>query len=142
MGFSVSISVGILFIVVIAVVSVVVTNLNIAEGYMEEAKKSYNELQENKLNTKVTILSISVSGTSASYSINITVKNDGSTELDPLKISVLVDGDPKTFSVTPSTLWIPENEITISVENLSGSGMHRVKVVAENGIADYSTYSI
>jgi len=142
MGFSVSIAVGLIFIIIIASSIIVIDALSAASDQLEDAKKLHEEIEGGKLQTRITIQSISVSGDPSDYSVTIRIKNEGSTTLDPLKLNVLIDGSLKSFTVTPSTSWFPEKEVTVSVTNLSGSGTHRVKVVTENGISDYETYSV
>jgi len=58
-------------------------------------------------------------------------------------LNVLVDGVIESYTPSPSTTtWTPDETKTVEITGLSGAGSHRVKVITENGISDYDTYSV
>jgi flagellar protein FlaF len=69
--------------------------------------------------------------------------NTGSETLSFDKLNVLIDGSIEDYSFSDTTVtWVPEETRNLTVSGLEGTGSHRVKVVTENGVADYSTYIV
>ena len=142
MGFSTVVAFSILLISFLAASAVVYSV--IAENYEEvkEVMEKRNERELEKLNTKINITSITVTGNATLYSLQVVVRNEGSTTLDVSKFSILVDGNLTDFAYSPSGLLYPADTTTIFLNNLSGGGLHRLKVVTENGVGVYGSYGV
>jgi archaellum component FlaF (FlaF/FlaG flagellin family) len=97
---------------------------------LQEAKKNSNELWNEKLNTKIVITNWDPVGN------NLTVFNNGSIPLNSSKINLIINGTFKSGSsyvVNPPGIWPPRASIDIYI----GTGSGKVKIIAENGAADY-----
>ncbi len=142
MGFSTLAVFSILFISFLGVSMVVYTVT--AENYKEvkEVMEKRSEREFERLNTKINISSITITGNTTRYSLQISMINKGSVTLDVAKLSVLVDGNLTDFVYSPSGVLYPEESVTLYISNLSGAGSHRVKVVCENGVNVYTSYTI
>ncbi len=116
----------------------------VAENYkdIKEVMEKRGERYLNRLNTRINISSITVTGNSSGYSLQIGVINRGSVTIDVNRFSVLVDGNLTDFAYSPSGMLYPEETVTLYIVNLSGSGSHRVKVVCENGATAYASYTV
>jgi archaellum component FlaF (FlaF/FlaG flagellin family) len=98
---------------------------------VQEAKKNSNELWNEKLNTKIVITNWDQD------SKNLTVFNNGSMTLNSSKnkINVLLNGEfDSSYNVNPQGVWPPKTSINITI----GAGNGRLKIITENGAADYS----
>lgn len=140
MGFSISASMGILAVAVIMVLEIsmgaffpVLTGID--ESYDALRKRAVDELQ-----TALTIENITVGSNNSLHDVTITVKNTGATVINTRYVNVLINGLLRSFAQEES-YWFPESYYTFSVYGVSGSGLQQVKVVANNGISCYGSYS-
>ena len=141
MGFSISAASAIIGVAVVMIIEVsvgtvipVFTDLN--DSYNDMRQRSFDELQ-----TDIVIQNITVQTHASLHDILISVSNSGSTVIETKYIDVLVNGTLTSFTCADN-YWFPEGTYTISLTNLTGSGNKKVKVVTENGISDYDTYSV
>ncbi|MBN2110269.1 MAG: hypothetical protein JW705_04185 [Methanosarcinaceae archaeon] len=143
MGFEVSVVVAIFFISAVIVGTFSYTVLTTSSELAAEASAEQHQMQNKRMNTDIVIASSIAAALNGTYDLTVTVKNTGSETLDFGELNVLVDGSLKdyTFSDTAVT-WVPEEIRDLTVSNLTGTGTHRLKVVTENGIADYATYMV
>ena len=110
---------------------------------LSDVDESYDEMRNravDELQTDVEIDDITVQSNSSFHDIAINLTNKGSTVIDSSYVHCLVDGSIQGFTVN-SQYFFPESSYSLSVNGLSGSGVHQVKVVTMNGISDYATYS-
>ncbi|CCQ37340.1 fla cluster protein FlaF [Natronomonas moolapensis 8.8.11] len=140
MGFSVSGSAAIVFVGVMVAAGIAVPSLVGSMGALADSQGEQVDRGIDALNTEFEI-------TSATYDSNNTeltleLRNTGSTTLGVNETSVLVDGTIQRDADIQSTdvdgdstaaLWLPGQTLTIEIDY---SGPNRVKVVAENGIAE------
>lgn len=128
MGFSTSAVVAIFAASLILMAATFYPGLEISNKQFLEAIKDSNKLWNEKLNTKIVITDWSGN--------NIIVFNNGSMALNSSKINVILDGEIMTdsyYSITPGGVWPPRTSINVDV----GAGSGRIKIIAENGAADY-----
>ena len=104
---------------------------------MEKISKAYVkhvDLANNKLHEKITI----AFAASSSDHINLTILNEGSITLEPLKWTVLYNGTPINFSVHPGDkkYLTPLNNIIISINATTPA---RLCIVSDYGNKYYYT---
>ena len=144
MGFSVAASFTILLITTL-IVSGIILSESIQK--FKEARQVY--LQEKKkaievLTTDFNITSITAYNTSpTTHNLIVILKNTGSTTLETSYFSILVDGVLINASYNVSYFY-PGEYLRIQATDLSGGAgsTHRLKIVAENGVAKYGSYQV
>lgn len=143
MGFETAVVVAIFLIAFLFLGGTYYNGWAASQDNLQTAKEDNNALMLEKTHTSINIGEINSDGSNTSYTITVDVTNTGSRVLDWEKIDVLVDGKLTDFdtSTDPHT-WSPEESVTFTMVDLNGSGLHRIKVVTENGIGDYATYHI
>jgi len=128
MGFSTSAVIVIFIASILQMASMFYPMADMSYRQVQEAKKDSNELWNEKLNTKIVITSWDQD------SKNLTVFNNGSMTLNSSKINVISNGEFNSFYiVNPDGVWPPETSVNVTIELASG----RVKIITENGAADY-----
>jgi archaellum component FlaF (FlaF/FlaG flagellin family) len=135
-GFSVSAAVVIFAAALIYMATIFYPLENLSNHRVLEAKKNFDEMQKDKLNTKIVIANTQISGGS---SLNVTVFNNGSVTLNSSKLNVIYNGTLITstsFAVdNPGAgVWSPRRSINVTIYGATGG---RVKIVTANGAADY-----
>jgi archaellum component FlaF (FlaF/FlaG flagellin family) len=131
MGFSTSAVVVILTASLMYMAAMFYPQADMSYQRVLKAEKNFNEKQNEKLNTKITITSWASDG-------NITVYNNGSTTLNSSKLNVLQNGifkSSSSYTVNPGGVWTPRTSINVT---LSGVINDRVKIITANGAADYA----
>ncbi|APH38521.1 hypothetical protein [Methanohalophilus halophilus] len=143
MGFETAVVVAIFLIAFLFLGGTYYNGWAASQENLQMAREDNNALLLDKTHTSINIGEINSVSDNSSYTITVDVTNTGSRVLDWEKIDVLVDGELTDYntSTDPHT-WSPEESVTFTMDNLKGSGFHRIKVVTENGIGDYSTYHI
>ena len=104
---------------------------------------SYGQLKNrltDQIQTDINITTVSRSASGVNFNYNITVQNTGSVTLKTEKFVVLVNGIEYPASCTCSYLY-PQNTGYFSLTNVTGGGAARIKIISDNGIADYFTYT-
>ena len=143
MGFETTVVVAIFFLSAMVLGTTAYVAISASQDLVDDASYEKNEMQVKRLQTDVLIDSSTPVGSAALYYLTITVSNTGSMTLKSDELNVLVDGTIQSYIFAPTaTTWTPDGTITLTVEELSGGGSHRVKVITENGISDYDTYSV
>lgn len=128
MGFSTSAVMVIFIASILQMASIFYPMADMSYRQVQEAKKSSNELWDEKLNTKIVITNWDQDNK------NLTVFNNGSMTLNSSKINVILNGEfDSSYTVNPGGVWPPETSINVTIELVSG----RVKIITENGAADY-----
>ena len=143
MGFETTVVVAIFFLsaMVLGTASYVV--ISASEELVDDASYEKNEMQIKRLQTDILIDDSTPAGSAASYDLTVTISNTGSETLRSDELDILIDGTIQSYTFLPvTTTWTPDEMKTLTVTGLSGAGSHRVKVVTENGISDYDTYSV
>ena len=132
MGFSVSGSAAIIFIGLVVAAGIAIPAVIGSVGSIADAQGEQIDRGIDALNTEFEIESATYDD--ASDDLEVTLTNTGSTTLSRAKTSVLVDGEIYP-GVADEGLWVPGETITITVEDVT-TEPERVKIVAENGIAE------
>lgn len=143
MGFETTVVVAIFFLsaMVLGTASYVV--ISASEDLVDDASYEKNEMQIKRLQTDILIDTSTPAGPPASYDLTVIISNTGSETLRSDELDILIDGTIQSYTFSPTTItWTPDEIKTLTVADLSGSGLHRVKVVTENGVSDYDTYSV
>ncbi len=134
MGFSTSAAVIIFAASFMYLATIFYPLANLSNQRVLDAKKNLNDMQEDKLNTKIVITNSQVSGSD----IDLTVYNNGSVTLNSSKLNVIYDGTFLTsFSVSSQGVWTPRSPINVTIIN--GVTGKRVKLITANGASDYAT---
>ena len=143
MGFETSVVVAIFFISVLILGTTSYTVVSASRNIVNDANQDQYEIQNKRLQTDISVIDSTANGPSASYDLTITITNTGSETLDSSALNVLIDGAIESYTPSPlTTTWTPDKTKTFEITGLSGAGSHRVKVITENGISDYDTYSV
>jgi flagellar protein FlaF len=143
MGFETSVVVAIFFISALVLGTTSYTVVSASRDMVNDAAEDQYEIQNKRLQTDISITDSTANGPSASYDLTITLTNTGSETLNSSSLNVLIDGAIESYTPSPSTTtWTPDETKTLEIIGLSGAGSHRVKVITENGISDYDTYSV
>ena len=143
MGFSLVGAAAIIGVTVLVVMEIIVgttipTVTTINDSYKEMKNRSIEQIQTDINITSAT----AVANGSDHHDLTFVVNNSGSVSLEPADFDVIVNGTKVTFTCTTTYLF-PENEATFTVNYVDGrSGSRRLKVITENGIEDYYTYSL
>ncbi len=139
-----------------AAFAIIMISLFISMSFIAgELVKNFNELnlavkeQEHRKyeleNTDFEISSVYAWNTTIStYNIRIDLSNTGAVTLDSSKFTVIVDGiyyDNFTYNTSN---FYPLEGLQIQINNLPGGegSSHRLKVVAENGVERYTTFTV
>ena len=107
---------------------------------------SYDEMRERaikQIQTEINITNaVAVPNGSTHHDLTFTVENTGSISLKTSSFDVLINGTRKTFTCSTTYLY-PEDQAVFTLEYLDGrNGSSRLKIVTENGIEEYYTYTI
>jgi archaellum component FlaF (FlaF/FlaG flagellin family) len=140
MGFSLIASAAILAVTLFMAVEIITGNLLPA---LEGINNSYGEMKNrltDQIQTDINITTVSRSVNGLNYNYNITIQNTGSVTLKTGKFVVLMNGT--VYAATCSCMFIyPDATAYFTVTNVSGVGAMRMKIITDNGIADYYTYN-
>jgi archaellum component FlaF (FlaF/FlaG flagellin family) len=132
MGFSTSASVVILAASLMYMATIFYPLANLSYQRVLDAKKNLNDMQYDKLNTKIVIASTQSDG----GKLNITVFNNGSVTLNASRLNVIHNGTlVPSFSVSQEGVWTPRNFINVT---LNGTTSGRTKIITSDGVADYA----
>jgi len=109
---------------------------------IEGINDSYGDLRDrirDQLQTDINITVVSRSDNGANYDYNISVQNTGSVTLDTEDFIILINGTRYPFTYSNRYLH-PENTVYLRIIDVVGTESKRIKVISNNGIADYYTY--
>lgn len=140
MGFSVIAAAAILGLTLFMAVEIIASDLLPS---IEDMNKSYGEMKErhqNQLQSDINITMVLQSANGSNYDYNISVKNTGSATLFTKDFQILINGSEYQFTCSHKNLF-PENTVYFHIVNVAGDGSQRLKVITNNGIADYYTYT-
>jgi len=109
---------------------------------IEGINDSYGDLRDrirDQLQTDINITIVSRSDNGANYDYNISVQNTGSLTLDTEDFIILINGTRYPFTYSYRYLH-PENTVYFRIIDVAGTESKRIKVISNNGIADYYAY--
>ncbi len=144
MGFSTTAAFTIIFVFSLAVFGIIYSIVS------DTAKTYVGELREKKerieavSNTRLEFASVTaVQATASSHNLTVVLRNTGTTTLSLDRFDLLVDGAMYRFDYNRTKLY-PETAVEIRAYYLPGGNatLHRLKVVADNGYALYTTYVV
>jgi archaellum component FlaF (FlaF/FlaG flagellin family) len=133
MGFSTSASVVILAASLMYMATIFYPFANLSYHRVLDAKKNLNDMQFDKLNTKIVITNTYNDG----GKLNITIYNNGSVTLNASKLNVIHNGtllSASSFNVSQEGIWTPRNFINVTLKEITSG---RTKIITSNGAADY-----
>jgi len=140
MGFSLIAAAAILGLTLFMAVEIITSEVL---PTIEDMNKSYGDMKDryqNQLQSDINITMVLQSPNGSNYDYNISVKNTGSATLFTKDFQILINGSEYQFTCSRENLY-PENIVFFQIMNVAGSGSQRVKVITNNGIADYYTYT-
>lgn len=144
MGFSTTAAFTILFVFGLAVFGIIYGVVSdTAKTYVSELREKKERIEEVS-NTRIEYVVVTAtSATASSHNLTVVVKNTGTTTLNIENFDLLVDGVRYSFDYNRSRLY-PETAVEIDAYFLPGGNgtSHRLKVVADNGYAIYTTYVV
>jgi archaellum component FlaF (FlaF/FlaG flagellin family) len=140
MGFSLIASAAILGVTLFMAVEIITGNLLPSiEGINDSYGEMKNRLRD-QLQTDIHITSVTRSMNGTNFDYNISVQNTGSVTLKTEQFMILINGT--FYQHTCADIYLfPENTAFFHVMNAIGAGSTRIKVITNNGIADYYTYT-
>jgi archaellum component FlaF (FlaF/FlaG flagellin family) len=136
MGFSLSASFAVIGVSILISVEILIGGLaptidDIDQSYDDKINRGIEKIQ-----TDINISNVVISANSSNYDYNITLENIGSITLETNDFIILINGNLFDFSCFDSYLF-PESETNLIINNVSGNGTIRLKILTENGISDY-----
>lgn len=140
MGFSLIAAAAILGFTLFMGVEIIVSDLLPA---IEEINTSYAEMNERtqeQLHTRINITLVERVLNGTDYEYTISVQNTGSTTLRATDFMILINGSHYDYLVTRQYLY-PDNTMDFQIVNQVDGGVIRIKVITNNGISDYYTFS-
>ena len=144
MGFSTTAAFTILFVFSLAVFGIIYGVVSdTAKTYVSELREKKERIEEVS-NTRLEYVTVTATSAAASsHNLTVVVKNTGTTTLNIENFDLLVDGVRYSFDYNRSRLY-PETAVEIDAYFLPGGNgtSHRLKVVADNGYAIYTTYVV
>jgi len=141
MGFSLIAAAAILGLTLFMAAEIITSDLL---PTIEDMNKSYGDMKErlqNQLQSDINITLVSWSANGSNYDYNISVKNTGSANLFTKDFVILINGSECQFTCSHENFY-PENTVYFHIMNVTGVGSQRLKVITNNGIADYYTYTV
>ena len=141
MGFSLSAAAAIIGISTLVAIEILTGSLlplytDIIESYSDMKDRAINQIQSD-----ISIISVSTPSNGTNYDLNVTIENTGSITLETSYFNVLINGTDHQFTSSESYLH-SKNEVYLNVNNLSGNGRKKLKIVTNNGISDHYEYTI
>ncbi len=134
MGFSTSASVVILAASLMYMATIFYPFANLSYQRVLDAKKNLNDMQFDKLNTKIVITNTQNDG----GNLKMMVYNNGSVTLNASKLNVIHNGtliSASSFSVSQEGVWTPRNFTNVTLNGITSG---RTKIITSNGVADYA----
>jgi flagellar protein FlaF len=143
MGFELSVVAAIFFLTAMVLGSFSYSMLTTSNEIVSDASEEQYAMQNAKLKTNIEVEDAIAGNYSGTYNLTVTLSNTGSESVYFDELNVLVDGNLEayTFSDIAST-WTPAETRNLTVMGLSGTGIHRVKVVTRNGVSAYGSYIV
>jgi archaellum component FlaF (FlaF/FlaG flagellin family) len=139
MGFSLIAAAAILGFTLFMGVEIIVSDLL---PTIEEINTSYeekNERMQQQLHTGINITQVQRVLNGTTYDYTVTVQNTGSITLHTTDFMILINGSLCDFFAAGGYLY-PETTMDFQMVNQAAGGEIRIKVITNNGIADYYTY--
>jgi len=144
MGFSTTAAFVLLFITGLIAFGVLAT---VTIGELKEINKIMKIKNKKTIELQTTNFEIinvtAINVTTTEYNLTVVIKNTGSTTLDCVKFTLLVDGKVINATSNVSVLY-PLECAEFNASYLSGTvgSVHRLKVVSDDGIGKYANFIV
>jgi archaellum component FlaF (FlaF/FlaG flagellin family) len=141
MGFSLAAAAAIIGVSILIAIELTLGSILPA---ITDINESYNDMKDRtieQIQTDINITLVTTTTNGSNYDHNLTIENTGSIDLETKYFNILINGTSYQFNCSKSYLY-PEREVYFKVDNVAGDEDKRLKVVTENGIADYYEYII
>jgi archaellum component FlaF (FlaF/FlaG flagellin family) len=140
MGFSLIASAAILGVTLFMAAEIITSDLlPTIEGINDSYGDMKNRIRD-QIQTDINITTVTRVVNGTNYDYNISVKNTGGVSLNTADFIILINGTE--YQSTCAHLYLyPENTVYFQVVNAPRTGTIRIKVITNNGIADYYTYT-
>ncbi|WP_407357242.1 hypothetical protein [Methanolobus sp. WCC5] len=143
MGFELSVVAVIFFISAVLMGTYSYTMMGTSNELIDDASAEQYRMQLSKLQTDIEIVESTADGFEGTYNLTVSLTNTGSESLRFDRMNVIVDGNLESYTYdNVAATWTPSETRNLTVTDLSGSGVHRVKVVTENGVSAYGSYLV
>ncbi len=139
MGFSVSAAAAIIGVAILLSFEFMVANVI---PTITDTHDSYDEMRDravDQVQTNINITDVVNTSGGPNYDLSITVKNTGSITLKTSDFNVLQNGTSQSFTCSKTNLF-PEDSAYFNLTSQPGSG--KLKIITNNAISDYYTYTI
>jgi archaellum component FlaF (FlaF/FlaG flagellin family) len=139
MGFSLIASAAILGVTIFMAAEIITGDLL---PTIERIDDSYGDMRDrlrDQVQTDINITAVSRSENGLNYDYNVSVQNTGSVTLNTEDFLILMNGTNYQFTCAHTYLY-PENIVYFQILNLAGDEAKRIKVITNNGIADYHLF--
>lgn len=144
MGFSTVIAFSIIVVSFVMVTGLVVS---VAVEKIKEINEAYQNERDKllrDLGTDYELVNVTATGSGPSnHTLEVVITNTGSETLDAYGFTLLVDGKMYNYSANVTRLY-PSTGLLITAQDIPGSigTQHRLKIVSENGISRYASYTV
>lgn len=141
MGFSLVAATAIICVSIVMAIEIIAgttipTVTNVHDSFNEMKDRAIEQIQ-----TDISITSVISEINGSDFDINVTLENTGSATLETKYFNILINGTNTKFTCSDSYLY-PEKTVYFNVSNLKGTGSRRLKIVTDNGISDYSDFTL
>jgi archaellum component FlaF (FlaF/FlaG flagellin family) len=139
MGFSLIASAAILGVTLFMAAEIITSDLlPTIEGINDSYGDMKNRLK-NQIQSDINITGVTRLANGTNYDYNISVENTGSVTLKTEDFMILINGT--LYQKICSHMYLyPKNTLFFQVFNVTGTDETRIKVITNNGIADYYEY--
>jgi archaellum component FlaF (FlaF/FlaG flagellin family) len=141
MGFSLIGAAALLGLSLFMAVEIITSDLLPTIEGINDSYDDMNERFQEQTHTDINITMVYRFPNVSAYDYNISVKNIGSITLDSKNFLILINGYTLNFTSTQRYIY-PESTVYFHIYNVTGAESKRIKVVTNNGIADYYVYSV
>ncbi len=143
MGFELSVIAVVFFISAVLLGTFSYTMLGTSNEILDDASAEQYQMRRTLLHTDIKVENSTADSFAGNYNLTVTLSNTGSETLHFDKLNVLVDGNLESYTYGDiAATWTPAETRNLTITELSGLGIHRVKVVTENGISAYDSYLV
>lgn len=143
MGFELSVIAVVFFISAVLLGTFSYTMLGTSNEILDDASADQYQMRRTLLHTDIKVENSTADSFAGNYNLTVTLSNTGSETLHFDKLNVLVDGNLESYTYSDiAATWTPDETRNLTITELSGLGVHRVKVVTENGISAYDSYLV
>jgi archaellum component FlaF (FlaF/FlaG flagellin family) len=140
MGFSLIASTVVIGIAIAMAFQIFATDLFPTVSTINDAYNHLNTRLDTQAHTSLTITTINRTANVTTYDYTITIHNTGATTLPTRTMTILVNGITTPFTTTTPYLY-PDTTTTLTLTDIPGADGKRVKIITENAIASYATYT-